>query len=109
MHTDTASDTKCSCSPVCGRKGCVMFYKGNRCLFCKPARDVLDEVIADFGMDFNVVYEVDVEEESEIAEEAGVIGLPTIQICDRSILGVPDEGSIRDALLQIAMKTCFCG
>ena len=34
--------------------------------------------------------------------------LPTIKICDARITGLPDEQTLKDAVLRAIMKDCFC-
>ncbi len=92
----------------CGKQGCVVFYKGEHCMFCRPASAVLKEALEQFGLSENTVFEIDIGEDEDLAREAGIVGLPTIEICNEIIMGVPDEGSIRDALVNAVMQECFC-
>jgi len=77
-------------------------------MFCKPANEVLKEALLQFGLTEGSVFEVDVGEDDSLAREVGVVGLPTLKICEETLLGIPDEGSIRDALVTAMMRGCFC-
>ncbi|MFW9907394.1 MAG: thioredoxin domain-containing protein [Candidatus Thorarchaeota archaeon] len=108
MRVDVPISATSEVKTPCGKQGCVVFYKGEHCLFCRPANEILKESLQQFGVPDNVICEIDVEEEEDIARERGIVGLPTIEICEETILGMPDEGSIRDALVRAIMQDCFC-
>jgi len=92
----------------CGKQGCVVFYKGEHCMFCQPASEILKESLLQFGLKESSVCEIDIGEHEDVAREAGIVGLPTIEICGEVIMGLPDEGSIRDAIVNAIMQDCFC-
>ena len=108
MKADGSSTSSSRTGVPCGKQGCVVFYKGEHCMFCKPASAVLKEALEQFGLSENTVFEINIGEDEYLAREAGIVGLPTIEICDEMIMGLPDEGSIRDALVSAVMHDCFC-
>jgi hypothetical protein len=97
-----------SCKAVCGKKGCVVFYRGDHCIFCQPAKEILYDALKEFGLADTAVYEIDIAEDEKGVQEAGIVGLPTIEICEESFMGLPEDGSLRDALIRALMKDCFC-
>lgn len=108
MRVDAIVTPNTQCKVACGRERCIIFYKGEHCMFCKPTDKVLKETLLQFGLTEASIFEIDVGEDDNLARDAGVVGLPTIKICEETLLGVPDEGSIRDALVTAMMRECFC-
>jgi hypothetical protein len=108
MKTEAPTTSAPEIGVSCGKQGCVVFYKGEHCMFCKPASEMLKESLEQFGLTENSVCEIDIGEHEDLAREAGIVGLPTIEICNEVIMGLPDEGSIRDAIVNAVMRECFC-
>ncbi len=108
MKADVPTTSSSQIGVPCGKQGCVIFYKGDQCMFCKPASEILEETLTQFGLSKHSVFEIDIGKDEDLAREAGIIGLPTIEICDEMIMGLPDEGSIRDAIVNAFMRDCFC-
>ncbi len=107
MRVDAIVTQNTDCKVACGRESCIIFYKGEHCMFCKPTNEVLKEALLQFGLTETSILEIDVGEDESLARDAGVVGLPTIKICNETLLGLPDEGSIRDAIVNAMMQECF--
>ncbi|MHA2141715.1 MAG: hypothetical protein ACXADC_13030 [Candidatus Thorarchaeota archaeon] len=92
---------------VCGRCGCILFYTGKDCVFCPAADDILQNVRAPLEVEDDVVCRIDIENLNGDGLEAPVTTIPMIQICDTTITGIPDESSVRDALIAMHVKSCY--
>ncbi len=92
---------------ACGKKRCIVFYKGSHCLFCIPANEILKDVLIQFGVSDNAIHEIDIGQDDEIGREEGIVALPTIEICNECIVGLPEEGIVRDAMVKALMQECF--
>lgn len=84
-------------------------YTSEFCVFCEAAAEILIEALTDFGVPKTAIREVDV----ETGDDCGcgtddVTMLPTIKVCDQHITGLPEEQSMKDAVMQAIMKDCFC-
>ena len=84
-------------------------YTSEFCVFCDAAAEILFEALTDFGVPRTAIREVDV----ETGDDCGcgtddVTMLPTIKVCDKHITGLPEEQSMKDAVMQAIMKDCFC-
>ncbi len=108
MKAEVQADFTTECQVACGKKSCVVLYKGEHCLFCTPADKMLREELQQFRVPESAIREIDVGLDDSFADEVGIVALPTIEICDEFIVGLPQEGSIRDAIVRAAMKECFC-
>ncbi len=106
--TDSSELAVCMSSGQCGRNSCVTFYGGKHCFFCEPTKGILRDILSQFDVSFACVSEVDVDENDSITRDEDILALPTIKICDSTIVGLPDEGTLRDAVVQALMKECFC-
>ena len=107
MKADVPATSTPQVGVACGKQGCVVFYKGENCMFCRPANEILNEALEQFGLTGNSVFKIDIGEDENSAREAGIVGLPTIEICNEIIMGIPEEGSVRDALVNAMMHDCF--
>lgn len=84
-------------------------YKGDLCIFCDAAIEMIQDALSNFGVSGSAVRAVDVE--SDDACDCGtddVLALPTIKICDVMLTGLPDEQIVNDAVIRAVMKECFC-
>ncbi|MFX0107203.1 MAG: hypothetical protein ACFE7R_02875 [Candidatus Hodarchaeota archaeon] len=94
----------------CGRCACIILYKGQYCLFCDAARELLGETVSQFGVTDNVICQVDID--TAPFDSCGcsddVTQLPTIRICNVVLEGLPDEGQVNDAVIRALMMDCFC-
>lgn len=108
MNAEAAKLSGVAPKTKCGECSCVILYKGDMCLFCDAASDILADSLESFGIPSSAAREVDVDE----AEQCGcrtddITMLPTIKICDVTITGLPEEQSVRDAVIRAVMKDCF--
>ncbi len=93
----------------CGQCSCIVLYTSKFCVFCDAAEEILGEALSNFGVPKTVIREVDVETEEECGcRTDDVTMLPTIKVCNEQLTGLPDEQSMRDAVMQAIMKDCFC-
>lgn len=84
-------------------------YTSEFCVFCDAAEEILVEALTDFGVSKAAIREVDVDD----ADACGcrtddVTMLPTIKVCNQHLTGLPEEQSMKDAVMQAIMKDCFC-
>ena len=105
--TNTTELAICPSASQCGRTSCVTFLSGEHCVFCEPAKGMLRDLLSQFDVPFTCVSEIDVEND-DIAQDENILALPTIKICDETIVGLPDEGAVRDAIVRALMNECFC-
>jgi len=93
----------------CGKCSCIIMYKTERCIFCDPAAEILEEALSSFGVPSSAIVQVDVESGDDCGCGTEDISmLPTIKICDSRITGLPDEQMLNDAVIRAIMKDCFC-
>jgi hypothetical protein len=93
----------------CGKCSCIIMYKGEQCLFCDPAVEILKETLSNYGVSHSAIAHVDVESEDDCGcGTEDVSMLPTIKICDCKLTGLPDEQMLNDAVIRAIMKDCFC-
>jgi hypothetical protein len=92
---------------VCGRCGCILFYSGEDCMFCPAADDILQNVREPLEVEDDVICRIDIENLNGEALESPVTTIPLIRICDTTITGIPDESSVRDALIAMLVKSCY--
>ncbi len=99
------TDTK----TACGKCSCIIMYTSEFCVFCEPATEILINALTNFGVSKTVIRQVDVETEDECGcRTDDVTMLPTIKVCDKHLTGLPEEQSMKDAVMQAIMKDCFC-
>jgi hypothetical protein len=83
-------------------------YKGEQCIFCDPAAQILEEALSNYGVPSSAILEVDVESGDDCGcSTEDVSMLPTITICDAKLTGLPDEQMLNDAVIRAIMKDCF--
>ncbi len=87
----------------------VVKYVSPTCGPCHMLKPILDKVIDEFDGQIHFI-EIDIEAESEIAENAGVIGTPTVQIFkDKALVdqmqGVKQKSQYRDAIAAQLSQT----
>ncbi len=108
MRVEVPTEHSLDYQVACGRKGCVVFYKGDHCLFCLPADEILRDTLKQFGVSESIIHEVDISIDDNVAMHEGIVALPTIEICSECLVGIPQEGAIRDAVVKALMRECFC-
>lgn len=93
----------------CGKCSCIIMYKGDLCIFCDAAIEMIQDALSNYGVSSSAIRSVDVE--SDVACDCNtddVLALPTIKICDVMLTGLPDEQIVNDAVIRAIMKECFC-
>ncbi|MGQ4912647.1 MAG: hypothetical protein ACP6KW_10800 [Candidatus Thorarchaeota archaeon] len=100
--SSTAAKTRC------GECSCVILYKGDFCLFCDAASEILANSLQEYGVSESALMEVDVDDaEACGCNTDGITMLPTIKICDVKLTGLPEQQSVNDAVIRAIMKDCF--
>jgi hypothetical protein len=96
------------CKTPCGKAGCITLYTGAGCFFCDTAWKILKEVVSDFSLPYEAISLVNADDVNpEKLDLAGPLGLPTIQICEEVIVGIPDVDHIRGAIMHAVLRQCF--
>jgi hypothetical protein len=102
------SETQTTTTP-CGKCGCIIMYKGELCIFCDAAIEILQDALSNFGVPSSAIRSVDVESGDDCGcGTEDIQMLPTIKICDVKLTGLPDEQLVSDAVIRAVMKDCFC-
>ncbi len=68
----------------------IVLFKSDTCAFCPRAEEVVRDTIQDFSPDSFQLRIVNVGENPEVAEEFGIVALPTTMIGGVSITGIPE-------------------
>ncbi|MCK5157816.1 MAG: PAS domain S-box protein [Candidatus Heimdallarchaeota archaeon] len=77
----------------------IYLFTSKDCVYCAPAEEVLQEVLASYGG--KITYrKVDIDEEPELAEKYDIMSLPTIAIGDEQLTSVPDMYKLHSALFS---------
>ncbi len=77
----------------------ILLFTSKDCVYCAPAEEVLQEVLASYGG--KITYrKVDIEKEPEVAEPYDIMSLPTIAIGDEKLTGVPDMYKLHSSLFS---------
>ena len=77
----------------------IVLFKSDTCAFCPRAEEVVRDTIQDFSSDSFQLRIVNVSENPEVAEEFGIVALPTTMIGGVSITGIPEP----DMLMKMIM------
>jgi thiol-disulfide isomerase/thioredoxin len=91
----------------CGRHTCITFYKSNHCVFCDPAMETLLNVLDELGVQRTIVEELNVDDPSVTVDRDELPMLPYIKICEEELTGFISEETIRNAVLSLAVKSCY--
>ncbi len=91
---------------ACNRLGCVILYAGDSCALCDVALEVLHEIVAEFGLPFDIITEVDIETADD-CDLSGIVAIPTMSICGEIIPGLPDIYDVRRALMNAILRGCL--
>jgi hypothetical protein len=94
-------------STVCGRCGCILFYTGENCMFCPAADEILQDVSEPLEVEESAICRIDIENVNGETLDSPVTTIPLMRICDTTITGLPDESSVRDALIAMLVKSCY--
>ncbi len=82
---------------------CVLFYTNSDCIFCPAARKMLEERLKAHELPVDSIREVDCDTE----DVSNITALPTIQICKQTIVGLPSDDLLDQALWRLRVKPCF--
>ena len=82
---------------------CILFYTNSHCIFCPAARELLEESLKAHELSVDSIREVD----CDIEDAGDVTALPTIQICGQTIVGLPEEDILDQALWKLRVQPCF--
>ncbi len=77
----------------------IVLFKSDTCAFCPRAEEVVRDTIQDFSPESFQLRIVNVGENPEVAEEFGIVALPTTMIGGVSITGIPEP----DMLMKMIM------
>ena len=91
----------------CGRCACIELYTGENCLFCGTAEQTLKDVTEELQIPEEALCRIEISTTGNRAFDAPVMSIPTLRICDRTITGLPDEESLRDAIVRLLLHPCF--
>ncbi len=77
----------------------ILLFTSKNCVYCAPAEEVLQEVLASYAG--KITYrKVDIDEEPELAAEHEILSLPTIAIGEEQLTSVPDIYKLHSALFS---------
>ena len=82
---------------------CVLFYTNSHCIFCPAARKILEERLEAHELPVDTIREVDCDTE----DVGDITALPTIQICGQTIIGLPEEDMLDQALWKLRVNPCY--
>ncbi len=68
----------------------IVLFKSDTCAFCPRAEEVVRDTIQNFSPESFKLRIVNVSENPEVAEEFGIVALPTTMIGGVSIIGIPE-------------------
>jgi len=109
MKAEAAPMSGTETKTACGKCSCIIMYTSEFCVFCDAAEEILVEALTNFGLSKSAIRAVDVETEDDCGcRTDDVTMLPTIKVCDQYLTGLPEEQSMKDAVMQAIMKECFC-
>jgi hypothetical protein len=109
MKTEAISVSGTETKTACGRCSCIIVYTSEFCVFCEAAGEILNDALDNFGVSKTAIRQVDIETEEECGcRTDDITMLPTIKVCDQHLTGLPEEQSMKDAVMQAIMKDCFC-
>ncbi|TFG34768.1 PAS domain-containing sensor histidine kinase [Candidatus Thorarchaeota archaeon] len=91
----------------CGRTTCITFYKSNHCVFCEPAFETMMSVLDELSVPRSIVELVNVDDPSTEVDRSSLPMVPLIKICNHELTGFITEESIRTAVLNLAMRSCY--
>jgi hypothetical protein len=110
MNAEAVKLAEISHKTRCGECSCVILYKGDMCLFCDAAAEILVDSLESFGIPGSAALEVDVDDADACGcNTENITMLPTIKICDVMLTGLPEEQTVKDAVIRAVLKDCFEG
>ncbi|TXT56452.1 MAG: hypothetical protein BAJATHORv1_20041 [Candidatus Thorarchaeota archaeon] len=90
----------------CERNSCITIYTSKNCLFCDLVATKIEEILVHLGFSPYIIRKLEVDELDE-EELAGIYLLPTVNICDTTLHGIPSEATVTDAVTRAIFKGCF--
>lgn len=81
---------------------CVLFFTNSHCIFCPAARKMLEEQLEVHELPVDSIREVD----CDTADVSDITAIPTIQICGQTIVGLPEEDILDQALWMLRANSC---
>ena len=82
---------------------CVLLYTNSQCIFCPAAKEILERMLNEHGLPTGMIREVD----CDIEDVRDITALPTIQVCEQTIIGLPEEDTLYRALWRLRISPCF--
>ncbi len=82
---------------------CILIYATSQCIFCPAAKEIVEGVLEVHGLPVDTIRKVDCDTE----DVRDITALPTIQICEQIIIGLPEEDTLDRALWKLRVNPCF--
>jgi hypothetical protein len=76
-------------------------------MFCPVADEILQDVRGPLEVEDSAICRIDIENINGDSLESTVSTIPLMRICDTTITGLPDESSVRDAIIAMLVKSCY--
>jgi hypothetical protein len=101
-------EQSCEQQQICGKSNCIVLYRGDGCVFCDAAWEILESVVSEFNIPHDFIEKIDVSIMNETESRSfNQMGLPAIEICNEIIFGLPDIDLVRSAVANAILKGCF--
>ena len=101
-------EQSCEQQQRCGKSACIVMYKGEHCVFCDAAWEILDSILSEFNIPSDFVEKIDISLMNETESQSfNKMGIPAIEICNEIIFGLPDVDMVRSAVVSAILKGCF--
>jgi glutaredoxin len=110
VNLEVTHKQSCERQLDCGKSSCIVLYKGDGCVFCDAASEILESVVSEFNIPSDYIEKVDVGVMNDPESRSfNQMGLPAIKICNEIIFGLPDVDMLRSAIVNAILKGCFNG
>lgn len=76
-------------------------------MFCPAADEILQDVREPLEVEDSAICRIDIDKINGASLDSPVPTIPFLRICDTAITGLPDESSVRDALIAMLVKSCY--
>jgi hypothetical protein len=76
-------------------------------MFCPVADEILQDVREPLEVEDSAICRIDIDDINGDSVESTVTTIPLMRICDTTITGLPDESSVRDAIIAMLVKSCY--
>jgi len=84
-------------------QSCILIYTTSQCIFCPGAKEILERMLNEHGLPVDLIREVDCDNE----DVRDITALPTIHVCEETIIGLPEEDTLYRALWKLRVNPCF--